>query len=196
MKGVLRYSARRLLRPGSQRWYLVQSLLAALPRTRGGPSLQSRFYEATLPSCGPGLQLFGAVHLHRPEHIHLGARVILAEGVHITGHDNVVVGDDVAIGPYTVISSGDHRHGDLNIPIHAQGHDTTPVVIGSNVWIAAHCVVLRGARIASGAVIGAMSLVRGEVRSDTVSAGVSAQVRRQRGPNTDRIGPPRLEERS
>ncbi len=197
MAGTVRQRTTRwLLRPGSQRWYVVQSLLAVLPRTRGGPSLQSRFYEATLPDCGPGLQLFGAVQLHRPERIHLGARVVLAHGVHITGHDEVVIGDDVAVGPYTVITSGDHRHTDVDVPIHVQGHVTGPVVIESNVWIAAHCVVLRGAHIASGAVVGAMSVVRGEVPPDTVNAGIPSQVRRSRRTGRSRAAPPGPDPRS
>lgn len=180
IRPVLRAACRRLVPAGSQRWYLVQDVLSALPRTRGGPCLQSRFYQATLPECGPGLQLFGTVQLHRPERIRIGARVTLAHGVHITGHDDVTLGDDVAIGPYTVINSGDHRHTDPGLPITSQGHVTGPITISDDVWIAAHCVVLRGVRIASGVVVAAMSVVRDDLPGEVVAAGVPAQVKRDR----------------
>lgn len=183
IKKVAYALCRRVVPVGSQRWYLVQSLLAVLPRTRGGPCLQSRFYEATLPACGSGLQLFGTVHLHRPEKIRIGSRVILAQGVHITGHDRVTVGDDVAIGPYTVINSGDHRHADPGRPIVSQGHDVGPITIDDNVWIAAHCVVLRGVRIGSGAIVAAMSVVRDDVPENAIVAGAPAEVKRSREPD-------------
>lgn len=173
---------RRVTPVGSQRWYLMQSLVAVLPRTRGGPCLQSRFYEATLPACGSGLQLFGSVYLHRPEKIRIGSRVILAQGVHITGHDWVTVGDDVAIGPYTVMNSGDHRHADPRRLIGSQGHVVAPITIANNVWIAAHCVILRGVRIGSGVVVAAMSVVREDVPDNVVVAGAPAEVKRSRVP--------------
>jgi acetyltransferase-like isoleucine patch superfamily enzyme len=177
---LARRLCRRLVPAGSQRWYLTQDVLSTLPRTRGGPCLQSRFYEATLPQCGPGLQLFGSVQLHRPERIRIGARVILAHGVHITGHDTVTLGDDVSVGPYTVINSGDHRHTDPGRPINRQGHVTGPITIADDVWIGAHCVVLRGVSIASGVVVAAMSVVRDDLPGDVLAAGIPAQVKRSR----------------
>lgn len=180
-KSLLRTVSRAVLPPGTQRWYRVQSLLAVLPRGRGGrPCLQARFYQLTLPRCGSALQLYGGVHLHRPERISIGHRVLLAEGVHITGHEDVVIGDDVMIGPYTVINSGDHGIADPDVLIREQGHVTGPITIEDDTWIAAHCVVLRGVRIGSGAVVGAMSVVREDVPGKAVVAGVPAQVRRSR----------------
>lgn len=183
----VRTVSRCLLPPGSQRWYLMQDLLAMLPRTRGGPCLLSRFYQATLPECGGGLQLFGSVHLHRPELIRIGTGVTLAQGVHITAHDWVTIGDDVSIGPYTVINSGDHRHSDPSRPIRLQGHVASPITIAGNVWIAAHCVVLRGVHIGPGAVVAAMSVVREDVPRGAVVAGAPARVRRSR-PVTQPVG--------
>lgn len=180
LRMTVRTISRCLFPPGSQRWYLLQGTLAMLPRRRGGPCLLSRFYQATLPECGGGLQVFGAVHLHRPELIRIGTGVTLAHGVHITAHDWVTIGDDVSIGPYTVISSGDHRHSDPDRPIRLQGHVISPITIADNVWIAAHCVVLRGVRIGSGAVVAAMSVVRDDVPQGAVVAGAPARVRRHR----------------
>ncbi|CAA9402490.1 MAG: hypothetical protein AVDCRST_MAG66-1546, partial [uncultured Pseudonocardia sp.] len=181
LRSLLRAVCRAALPPGTPRWYRAQGLFAVLPRARGGrPCLQARFYQLTLPRCGSGLQLYGAVYLHRPERISIGSRVLLNEGVHITGHEDVVIGDDVMICPYTVINSGDHAFGDPDVLIREQGHLTGPITIEDDTWIAAHCVVLRGLRIGSGAVVGAMSVVREDVPDKAVVAGVPAQVRRNR----------------
>ncbi len=50
-----------------------------------------------------------------------------------------------------------------------------PVFIGRNVWIASRVTILGGARIGDGAVIGACSLVRGEIPSNTLAAGIPAK---------------------
>jgi acetyltransferase-like isoleucine patch superfamily enzyme len=84
------------------------------------------------------------------------------------------------IGPYTVINSGDHGFADPDVLIREQGHLTGPITIEDDTWIAAHCVVLRGVRIGTGAVVGAMSVVREDVPAKAVVAGVPAQVRRNR----------------
>ncbi len=51
-----------------------------------------------------------------------------------------------------------------------------PVIIGDNVWMAAHSVVLCGVKIGEGAVVAAGSLVTGDVPSKTLVGGVPARV--------------------
>jgi len=55
------------------------------------------------------------------------------------------------------------------------------IEIERDVWLGSSVVVLDGARIREGAVIGAMSLVRGEIPPRTVAVGRPAVVRRERG---------------
>jgi hypothetical protein len=74
LKSLLRTVCRAARPPGTPRWCRTQGLFAVLPRARGGrPCLRARFYRLTLPRCGSGLQLHGAVHLHRPERISIGS---------------------------------------------------------------------------------------------------------------------------
>ena len=47
-------------------------------------------------------------------------------------------------------------------------------------WIAAGCKILRGAQIHDGAVIGAASLVKGEIPSNAIAVGVPAKVIKHR----------------
>lgn len=50
-----------------------------------------------------------------------------------------------------------------------------PVIIGNNVWIGAHCIILPGVTIGDGAVVGAGSVVTKSVPTKTVVAGNPAK---------------------
>lgn len=58
--------------------------------------------------------------------------------------------------------------------------DEADVVLGNDVWIGAHCMLLPGARIGNGAVVGAYSVVRGEIPAMAIAVGSPARVVGQR----------------
>lgn len=43
-----------------------------------------------------------------------------------------------------------------------------PVIIGKNVWIAANCCILKGAKIGDNSIIGAGCVVSGEIPANTI----------------------------
>jgi acetyltransferase-like isoleucine patch superfamily enzyme len=53
------------------------------------------------------------------------------------------------------------------------------VSIGENVWIGDRCLILKGAKIGSGSVIGACSVVTGEIEDHALAAGVPARTIRR-----------------
>jgi len=53
-------------------------------------------------------------------------------------------------------------------------------VIGDDVWIGSHCVIVGGARIGSHSIIGAGSVVLGDIPAYAIAAGVPARVVRMR----------------
>lgn len=60
------------------------------------------------------------------------------------------------------------------------GEGRAPCIIGNDVWISAHSVILRGVTIGSGAVIGAGAVVCSDVEPYTIVAGVPAKPIRKR----------------
>ena len=50
------------------------------------------------------------------------------------------------------------------------------IFIGNDVWIAARCVILKGAKINDGAVIGAQSLVNCEIPANAIAVGTPVKV--------------------
>ena len=92
------------------------------------------------------------------------------------GHYRIDIGDDVFTGMNVYITDQNHGYEELNIPIGIQSPNDDPVVIGSGSWIGSGAVILPGARIGRQCVIGANSVVRGEVPDFSVVAGVPAKV--------------------
>ena len=55
-----------------------------------------------------------------------------------------------------------------------QSNKISPIIIGEDVWIAANSVILKGSNIKSGAIVGAKSLVKGNVEENACVVGVPA----------------------
>lgn len=91
----------------------------------------------------------------------------------------ITFGNDVSIGPKTVIWGRDHRlsRGEL---IRRQGHIKRPIRIGDDVWIGAQCTILKGVTVGSGAVIGAGSVVVEDIPEYAIVVGNPARVARFR----------------
>jgi len=112
--------------------------------------------------------------------ITMGDRCSVNQFCVLNGFGGITIGNDVRIAAHTVIVSSTHRIDSIALPIRAQGNEPRPTVIGDDVWIGAHCVVLGGVRIGAHAVIGAGSVVRHDVPEYAVVAGAPARVIRMR----------------
>lgn len=127
---------------------------------------------------GPGCGISPNVNFSNPERISIGARVNIGANGYIwagpaTGR--VILGDDVLIGPEVVITAAGYRFND-GAPVTKQAMDEADVVIGRDVWLGARVIVLPGATIGDGAIIGAGALVRGDIPAMSVAVGVPARV--------------------
>jgi acetyltransferase-like isoleucine patch superfamily enzyme len=164
-----------------QRTLAMQELLASFPSW--APFRWSRrvFLERRLRSCGSDLVVSQGAIFEYPERIDVGDRVFVNRGALITARADVRIGNDVLIGPYVVINSGDHNYSDRSQPIQRQGHTAGPITIGSDVWLGAHCVILRDVKVGDGAVVAAGAVVIDDVPPGTLVAGVPAVPKKLRG---------------
>lgn len=75
----------------------------------------------------------------------------------------------------------DADHGiEKGMLIKEQPNTVASIKIDEDVWIAAGCKILRGSHIRDGAVIGALSLVKGEIPAFGVAVGIPATVIKNR----------------
>src|SRR3546814_10051450 len=100
----------------------------------------------------------------------VGNRVLIAHYSVINATMRVEVGDDSQVAELCSIRDADHGIR-VGIPIRDQALQSTPVLIGNDVWIGRGVAVLRGRVIEDGAIIGANSLVRGTVGAGEVAWG-------------------------
>jgi acetyltransferase-like isoleucine patch superfamily enzyme len=116
--------------------------------------------------------------------IRLGQRVYLSRGVTIGAVDLVEIGDFALVGPGCYITDGDHRFSDPVLPVPEQGmRSKGPTVLEDNVWLGANVVVTSGVRIGRRSVIGANSVVTGDIPEFSVAAGNPAKVLASRKPS-------------
>jgi len=88
----------------------------------------------------------------------------------------IQIGSDVFIGGGCRIYDTDFHPLDALSRIHySKKADSAPVEIKDKVWLGAHCTILKGVTVGSGAVIGACSLVTKSVPADELWAGVPAR---------------------
>lgn len=87
--------------------------------------------------------------------------------------NGISIGDNVAIAANCTLAPVNHEYKSKDILIRSQGFKPSKggIVIEDDVWIGANCVLLDGATLRRGCVIGAGSIVRGEIQAYSVNAG-------------------------
>ena len=135
------------------------------------------------------VKIGGNVHIGENTVIEEGCRIIGTPGitigknfyatayVHMLG--GITIGDDVIVGPKVVMWARDHGIS-KDKPIREQPHLVKPITIGSDVWIGAAAVILKGVNIADGAIVAAGSVVTRDIPAWAIVAGVPARVMRYR----------------
>ncbi|OCP04401.1 MULTISPECIES: acyltransferase [unclassified Ensifer] len=92
------------------------------------------------------------------------------------GSGGLTIGDWVRIAAHVVVIPANHGFDNPDVPIKMQPETRLGVVIEDDVWIGAGAIVLDGAHISRGCVIGAGSVVRG--RTDPLGIYVGSPARK------------------
>lgn len=146
-------------------------------------------------------KIIGSGILVNASNVKIGKNVTIYPNVMFWGNGEIIIGDNVDIGKDTIIFSKkrviignnvsiaaqcyiiDSNHGtkkDILIQNQPLEYDDNGIVIGNDVWIAAGCKIIKGTKINDGAVIGAMSLVNGEIKNNSIAVGIPAKVIKER----------------
>ena len=108
----------------------------------------------------------------------IGADCVINAGCVLYSGHGIRIGDNVLIAANCTLAATGHAFADPGRPIRAQGMapGRGGIVIGDDVWIGAGCVLLDGAQVGGGSVVGAGALVRGVLPAFCIAHGRPAQV--------------------
>lgn len=103
----------------------------------------------------------------------IGPDCVINSGCVFYTGNGIRIGKGVAIAANCTLAPVNHEFRRRDIPIRAQGFRPSKggIVIEDDVWIGANCVLLDGAILRQGCVIGAGSVVRGEVPAYAIWGG-------------------------
>lgn len=163
-------------------------------------SIRSAYFREFTNSNPKNLHIGGKIHLIN-KNIICGDNVMILPGVQFFGDGPIVIGNNtmicnntmiyaskdagVTIGNDVLVAAGgyiiDNDHGmEYGELIRKQPCTVAPVKIGNDVWLGTKVTVARGSTIDDGAVIGAMSLVKGSIPKNATAFGIPAKVKRFR----------------
>lgn len=105
--------------------------------------------------------------------VRVGRNSYINSGVVIYSGNGVDIGEDVLIAANCTFAPVSHEFKARNKKIVEQGFRPSKggIVVENDVWIGANCVILDGAVLRRGCVVGAGSLVRGELEPYSINIG-------------------------
>ncbi len=108
--------------------------------------------------------------------VSIGDRCLIGKGSGIVGHFSITIGNDVWTGHHVYITDQNHGYDDIHRPISQQSQPERAVSIGDGSWLGYGTVVLPGVTIGRHVVVGANSVVTGDIPDFSVAVGAPAKV--------------------
>jgi maltose O-acetyltransferase len=110
-------------------------------------------------------------------HIHVGARTFANFGLVALDVAQIMIGDDVQIGPNVQLLTPVHP---IEPEPRRNKHEAgKPISIGDNVWLGGGAIVCPGVRIGENTVVGAGAVVTKDLPANVLAVGNPARVTRQ-----------------
>ena len=107
----------------------------------------------------------------------IGDRTFVNYGVSIGATRSITIGAGCSLGPYVnIVDSAFHR---IEPERRDERPESEPVRIGDNVWLGVRVIVLPGVTIGDGSVVGAGSVVTGDIPERSLAVGSPARVVRR-----------------
>jgi len=171
-------------------WHqLLEGRLEMGPGTRlSGASLSAREPQGCTLSIGSNSNIEGSLVMEqRGASISVGSRTHVGGGSLLAAAQNIVVGDDVLIAFEALVMD----HNSHSVTFRERRRDVqdwidgkkdwsrvaiAPVRISDKAWIGVRAIILKGVTIGEGAIVGAGSLVTGDVPPWTIVGGSPARI--------------------
>jgi acetyltransferase-like isoleucine patch superfamily enzyme len=108
--------------------------------------------------------------------LEVGANFAMTGGT-LCAAEKIIIGDNVAVGANTTIIDTDFHPLDSDERrVSPSSGKTTPTLIEDDVFVGMNCLILKGTKLGKGCVIGAGSVVMGDIPAGVIAAGNPARV--------------------
>jgi len=114
------------------------------------------------------------------EGIVIGNNVGIAQNCFIQVRGEVIIEDNVILGPNVSIFSENHNFGNPDLPVNVQGENRKGVKIECGVWIGTRSVILDGVTIGKHSIVAAGSVVNKDIQPYSIVGGVPAKLIKMR----------------
>lgn len=126
--------------------------------------------------------LAGAAISNLGEGISIGANSAVDAYSFIGSAGFISIGENVIMGQHVGFHPENHNFDRTDVPIRMQGTTRQGITIEDDVWVGSNTIFLDGAHVGRGSVIGAGSIVKGDIPPYSIAVGVPARVVRSRKP--------------
>lgn len=123
-------------------------------------------------SCGYNVDIGRKSRLSSETHI--GNNSGIGDYCYLQGE--IWIGDNVMMAPRVSIIAANHNHSKIDIPMNAQGSQSLPIYIGSDVWIGYGAIILGGVRIGDGSIVAAGAVVTKSFPDYSIIGGIPAKL--------------------
>ena len=106
----------------------------------------------------------------------IGDRVGIRPYCMISASEQITIENDVIIGAFSSVIDSDHTFAEGRPNVMHNPVRTAPIRIGRGTWLAERVAVLRGSTIGRCCIVGANSVVRGDLPDYSIAAGAPARI--------------------
>jgi acetyltransferase-like isoleucine patch superfamily enzyme len=155
-------------------FHLVMSVTGWWPDLRPVMRVRGFLLRPSFKTCGKNFQVARRVTINFTNRLEIGRDVYIATGCWLHAWGGISIEDEVQLGPYAVLVTGDHarergsyRYGPSKL---------APIRLCRGSWVAAHATVTKGVTVGPGAVVAANSVATCDVPEFALAGGVPARI--------------------
>ncbi len=155
-------------------FFLIMKITSILPDLKPIMWLRGFLVRPCFHSCGKNFQIASGVSINYTNNLIIGNNVYFAYGCWINAIGSIQIGDEVMLGPYVILSSGNHTR--RNDSYRFGTMQLGQIKIDQGTWIGASAKVLCGVTIGKGVCCAAGSVVTKSIPDNVLAGGIPAKV--------------------
>lgn len=155
-------------------FHIVTLATCWLPDLRPILRLRGFLLRPAFKSCGRNFQIARNVTINFGNRLEIGNDVYIASGCWLHAWGGITIEDEVQLGPYVVLVTGNHTRRDGSF--RWGPGELGPIYLCEGCWLAAHATVTKNVTVGRGALLAANSVATHDVPPMALAGGVPARV--------------------